>query len=342
MAYWKTPALILIISLVATVIVFEYWLGREYIADPCPGEIGLQSSCWTAHYIRMIDERGPLAALHDLKGRYEHGGGARLFCHPILHDIGAAAGKEFGTIAESFRHGDPFCRSGYYHGVMEYLFGEDGGGELLSQLDSICADARGKERYSYDYFACVHGVGHGLMAYFDHELFKSLSGCELLTGSWEQATCAGGVFMENIGADSPEFPSKYLKTDDLVYPCNAVKDSYRQQCFQMQTSYMLKLNGGDFAATFAACRGVEEEYRISCYQSIGRDVSGWTYGDAAEARTLCALGITAEEKSHCLLGVGVDFIQSVGTREARAFCADSPEGERTPCIQGVEWQVQAL
>ncbi|OGG72807.1 hypothetical protein A3A38_00645 [Candidatus Kaiserbacteria bacterium RIFCSPLOWO2_01_FULL_53_17] len=334
---------LLVIPFFAASFFLAQWLeDRQAVADPCPGALGETSACWDEYYAQVITTRGPLTALKDLKAQYEKGGGGRLFCHPILHEIGEAAGEQFGSMEEAFRHGDPVCRSGYYHGVLEYLFGEEGGETLLSQLDSICAETWNKERYSYDYFACVHGIGHGLMAYFDHELFQSLAGCELLTGQWEQSTCAGGAFMENIGADSPEFPSKYLKKDDLIFPCNAVKEQYRPQCFQMQSSYMLVQNGGDFGAAFATCRDVEEPYQEPCYQSIGRDASGWSYGDAETARALCSVGTTANERTQCLIGAASDFIQSVGISEARAFCTNSGKEAHAACVQAVEWQIRAL
>lgn len=318
---------------------------REVAEDPCPGEKMYVSACWTSYYEELAKERGSRAAMRDLKQRYDAGGYARTFCHVSLHKIGAAAADEFGTIAAAYKHGDTFCRAGYYHGVLEKIFGEadEGGGEkLLSTLNSICAEIPGKERYSYDYFACVHGIGHGLMAYFDHDVLQSLAGCKALAGAWEQGSCYGGVFMENVTAHSEETPSKYLKTDDPLYPCNALDDEYRYTCYQFQTSYILPLFGGDFKKTFDTCRSVEEKYRGTCFQSIGRDASGWSYGVGDVALNYCALGATPEERAECLIGAASDFIQSVGHEEARALCAVGEDSARTACMQAIEWQLEAL
>lgn len=148
--------------------------------------------------------------------------------------------------------------------------------------------------------------------------------------------------MENVMSDSSEQPSLFLKRDDLLYPCNAVEDRYKRSCFMMQTSHMLSVNGGDFAAAFSLCGAVEDVYRTTCYESIGRDVSGWSYGDPVTARAYCMYGETNEERTHCFIGVASDFIQSVGSNEARAFCAEIEEVGREACARSVEWQIGAL
>lgn len=335
---------------VCAVTAFAFLSGRAYVDgtrahDPCPGERMYTSTCWTTYYDELAKRRGSSAAMRDLKQRYDAGGYARTFCHVSLHKIGAAAADEFGTIAAAYKHGDTFCRAGYYHGVLEKIFGEadEGGGEkLLSTLNSICAEISGKERYSYDYFACVHGIGHGLMAYFDHDVVQSLAGCKTLEGAWEHGSCYGGVFMENVTAHSEETPSQYLKADDPLYPCNALDDEYRYTCYQFQTSYILPLFGGDFKKTFDTCRNVEEKYRGTCFQSIGRDASGWSYGVGDAALNYCALGATPQERAECLIGAASDFIQSVGKKEARALCNAGEDSARAACMQAVDWQISAL
>lgn len=342
-------ALFLSLSFVVALFFLGMFAGAEMSVaipqDPCPGELGETNACWSSFYESVIAEHGARGALRDLKRRYEAGDASAVFCHPILHQIGAAAGKEYGSVSEAYEEGETFCRAGYFHGVLEGIFGEGengGGARLLENIDTICAAIPGKDRYSYNYYSCVHGIGHGLMAYFEHDIFKSLKGCDRLSGKWEQGSCYGGVFMENVISNSPEFPSKFLKKDDPLYPCTVVEDRQKYQCYQMQTSYMLVLNGGDFGHVFETCARVEEEFRIACFQSIGRDASGWSYGDTATALNYCAQGETLEARAECVLGVAVDYIQSVNPAAARAVCAQAEDGARVPCLQAVEWQIGAL
>src|SRR5437867_2527136 len=89
-------------------------------------------------------------------------------------------------------------------------------------LNNFCTQIPGKDHYSFDYYNCVHGLGHGIMSITRNELFDSLKICDNLTGSWERQSCWGGAFMENVMADNRNHTTKYLKLDDLLYPCNAV------------------------------------------------------------------------------------------------------------------------
>ena len=331
---YRTEIIVAVIA--ALCIAAAFFLGRfvdardAYTCDD-QGTI----TCTKGYYRALIDKEGAIFALQDLKIRHDAGGAARTFCHPLLHVIGEAAGKEFKSVSKAYLYGETFCRSGYYHGVLEGIFGEESKGELLGKLNTFCADTRGKNEYSYDYFSCVHGIGHGLMAYLDHDLFESLKGCDRLTGAWEQSSCYGGVFMENVISDSGEMPSRFLKKDDALYPCTTVGEKYRYQCYLMQTSHVLSLNGGDFESAFTKCTGVESAYRVACFQSLGRDASGWSYGEIETARAYCELGKTDEAREQCLIGAAVDLIQSEGIEKARMLCEVSDAAIRDTCLAAI-------
>jgi len=238
----------------------------------------------------------------------------RDYCHELLHIIGESAYAQTGSVSRAYAGGDPFCRAGYYHGILEGAFGDDGE-ELLSRLDDLCAQVPGKEYYSYQYFSCVHGIGHGLMAYFDQDLFRSLFACSRLSGEWEAGSCAGGIFMQNAMNDPGEF-----REDDPFYPCTAVGDRFDDACYLMQTSHIIATNAGDFAATFALCGTLGPTHRVTCFESLGRDASGWARGDIDGAAAYCALGRETYERDHCMIGAAVDFIQSRGEEAARTLC----------------------
>lgn len=308
------------------VIVISFFVGRferERTAFTC--DVTPTSKCVESFYTELIEEEGAIAALNDLTLRINESAPVRTFCHPLLHLIGSAASQEFDSIADAYLYGNSVCRSGYYHGVLEGVFGEEGADALLSELDSLCTQIRGKNDYSYEYFSCVHGIGHGLMAYTNHDVFASLEGCDRLTGAWEQSSCHGGVFMENVISDTPEMPSRFLKQDDVLYPCTAVADRYRSQCFLMQTSYVLAHNGGDFEHAFALCETVEMPHRLRCFESIGRDASGWTDSDSEAMGAHCMLTENRTAQEHCLIGAAVDTLQTRGADAAKHTCAISPE-----------------
>lgn len=277
--------------------------------------------CYEEHYTKSIQSQGIAAAVADLKGRYAVDSYAKSQCHPLMHLIGRISADQFKTVGEAYKYGDSFCWSGYYHGVLESFIGKVGLADLRSRLNDVCTDIPGKERYSFDYYNCVHGLGHGVMAVTNTELFESLTYCDSLVGAWEQVSCASGSFMENIIVDGLNHVTKYLKPEEPLYPCTASPEKYKQTCYLMQTSYMLKVNGGNFAQTFQRCREVEEAHRTTCFNSLGRDASGRSSSDIEKTKVTCLLGQTTEEQTYCATGAVKDFISYYHSdKEGKAFC----------------------
>ena len=286
--------------------------------------------CWEDYYIDLASSSGSLTALADLKDSSEQDVFLKQNCHALLHRIGFYAAFDYITLAEALSHADTFCLSGMYHGILEGFMVRDGS-DLVARLTDVCAEIPGRERYAFDYYMCVHGLGHGLMAYFEQDLFDSLAACETLEGTWEQHSCAGGVFMQNIMGNN-DLPSLYLKEDDVLYPCNDVDEKFKHACFGMQTSYILTRFDNDYAHTFAICSVVEEPYRTICYESIGRDVSGYTGSNAIEAHRLCSKSETDEGREHCILGAAFNFVMNdSATENAITLCEREPKPFATEC-----------
>jgi hypothetical protein len=214
-------------------------------------------------------------------------------------------------VSQAYVEGDNFCWSGYYHGVMEGIIGHIGIEQLTKESNNICSGVRvGKEQYSFFHYNCAHGLGHGFMANLGDELFTSLTTCDSLRDWWEKESCYGGVFMENIMADlNKEFhATKYLKPDQPLYPCTAVAEAYKHQCYLMQTSYALKVSEQDFSKVFALCATVDGSNRAVCYQSLGRDASGNSISNVDQTYSSCMLGPDQEARSNCVIGAVKDFI----------------------------------
>lgn len=265
-------------------------------------------SCYETYYKTLVEKYGVQTAFDDLKARYPISGFVKAQCHQLSHVIGYTATEFYKTPAEAFLHGDSFCWSGYYHGVTETIVENTGIEALPKTLDTICSDIPDKREYTFDYYNCVHGLGHGIMTLYNGELFDSLALCGKLSGEWERSTCVGGVFMENVMSETRTGVSKYLKNDDLLYPCNAVSDTYKPQCFLMQSSHMLAVTDYDWNRVFAVCASAEAGYRNLCYQSIGRDASGSTVSDAEKTKTICTMGADKAQKEGCVTGAARDFI----------------------------------
>src|SRR3989338_4129699 len=162
----------------------------------CTGPKDSDFDCYQEYYKSIVVEQGIAHAFSDLRERYEENGYVRSQCHPLTHVIGNEAAKKFADVGEAYAVADSFCWSGYHHGVLEGIIGRIGLAKLESQMNEICRSLAEKDRYSFDHYNCVHGLGHGVMAISDNDLFKSLEKCDVVTDSWERTSCWSGAFME--------------------------------------------------------------------------------------------------------------------------------------------------
>jgi hypothetical protein len=280
---------------------------NECVGDPAPLYI-----CLSGYYKKVVENYGISAATDDIKLRSNENQSVLAECHPLMHVIGRAAANKFDTISGAFANGDSFCWSGYYHGIMEGMIDKIGIENLPKEMNKICADIPGKDTYDFNYFNCVHGLGHGVMALLEDEVFDSLKMCDNLAGSWERESCYGGVYMQNI-IDSTNVADtdnvvKYLKPNDPLYPCTAVDPKYKGQCYLGQTSYVLQVNGYNYKNAFGLCAGVEEPYRDICNQSMGRDVANQAGHDGKKTKDFCALASTAGDRQNCIVGAVKEII----------------------------------
>ena len=309
---------------------------RQRTALHCREDPGGALGCYERHYRAAVANGGAPGAFADLKAAYAADPDLQRLCHAVTHAIGQAAVAKYGDVATAFRYGDNACGSGYYHGVLQGFALSLGREQLLSGLNAVCAGVPGKERQSLDYFNCVHGLGHAIMAVRQNELFDALHDCDGLTGSMEQNACVNGVFMENLivdGAHGGHY-SKYLKPSEPLYPCTAVGDKYKAECFDMQTSYALGVTRGDFTTVFALCAAAGVPFRRNCYQSLGRDAATLSRDQVPGTVATCALGRDHEQRSYCVLGAVLDFVYYYHTdAQANALCAaldaDLQEGCRS-------------
>ncbi len=139
--------------------------------------------------------------------------------------------------------------------------------------------------------------------------------------------------MENVIIDNKGGSTKFLKPSDPIYPCNAVEGNYKQVCYLMQTSYMLKVSENNFSKVFELCSKVEDPYRPTCYQSLGRDASGHSSSDVEKTKATCYLGIGFEQRSNCVIGAVKDFISYFHSDiEAKKFCEAYDGNLESTCL----------
>jgi plastocyanin len=263
--------------------------------------------------------------------------GGRLFeCHQPAHRIGRLAYGLYG--AAMFQRGDMSCNAGYYHGAMEAFLAERGTADLAADIDRLCSGLPTRfARYS-----CLHGVGHGVMAYENYDLPRALATCGRLPTEYVQRSCYSGVFMENavvamgIGV-MPGHQTKWVSRENAHFPCDAVGSDpgVLYHCYHFQTSWMLRVYEGDFARVAAECLRARPEMVPVCFDSFGRDVATQALRDPARILDLCDKapregGLYAK----CLAGAVPVITDFWGPRlgdQAAELCRRAPADAKPTC-----------
>jgi hypothetical protein len=265
-----------------------------------------------------VKKFGPNQAIKQLKKIEDVNGGN---CHDSGHYVGRFAYEVNGS--EAFRLCDMECQSGCYHGAVEAFFRAEGTANLEKNLKTLCS---GNENPFIEH-QCLHGLGHGLMAWSDYELFDALEGCDLIPGG--ESSCYSGIFMENIVQSMAKFlgleghTTAFLNNDPL-FPCNHpdLDEKYKPMCYFLQTDRMLELFNYDFEKVAVACTKVENSFNQRlCFESMGRSVGGHNRANPPGSINTCSNAPKGEARTGCLIGAVQDtFWAPSGQNIALNFC----------------------
>ena len=266
--------------------------------------------------VGFLRRYGPEHAVRLLKESEKYVG---VDCHQRAHDLGRAAFEEFGAAA--FALSSHECHAGAFHGATEALFASRGTANLEQDVAAICA---GAENLFFRH-QCVHGVGHGLMAWTSYELHDALPLCDRMPTQSDKGSCYSGVFMENVVGGLTRLMghvTRYLEDDDPHFPCDVVAERYMVPCYFYQTSHMLRVFNRDFSKVAKACTEAPPAAHRSCFQSYGRDVGGATRKDPATAILYCSYAPAGLNRADCIEGAVQDrFWEKSGADDALAMCA---------------------
>jgi plastocyanin len=259
-------------------------------------------------YVKKFGSEKTVKHLHEL-------GATMGDCHQPAHKAGHFAYEIFNE--KAFQTCSAECHSGCYHGATEAYFKEHGTAHLEDNLKVICSS----ELNPFFSHQCIHGIGHGLMAWSNYEIHEALKHCDSL--STQTGSCHSGVFMENIVgglAQEAGHLTKYLN-DDPLFPCTIVEEKYRSACYFYQSSRMIQIFKGDFSKVADICARLPDVYRTPCFLSLGRDVGGANRNDGANAIKICGEVAKTNDRSLCLSGAVQDFFwDTSGQQEALEFC----------------------
>ena len=253
-------------------------------------------------------------------------------CHQIAHAIGHAGLAHFhGNAAEALARGAMTCNSGYYHGVIERAFAGVPRPEVTHIARRLCTSPS-VTKEDFLLYQCVHGLGHGLMIYSGLDLPWSLQVCDRLQTSFDRVSCTGGVFMQNLMPGMGT--SRYVRKNDPIYPCNAVAERHKVYCYLMVTSRILTVDGYDWRKTAAWCRRSEKGWVGTCFQSYGRDASGFSQYQPRRTARLCLEA--GKDAGECFYGAARDYANNyAGGPQSARLCPSVPARYRARCYDGV-------
>jgi hypothetical protein len=311
--------------------------GHAVPPKACPaGDFPCQEQRFTA----IVHDRGVPAAFAELRASYADPD-VRANCHPLTHSIGRAAVERHPELGAAFVHGDQFCASGYYHGVVEATVARAGAGRITEVLDALCGPVRAAGARSMDHHSCVHGLGHGLMNLENGELAAALRDCDVLDDAWDRDKCYGGAFMESLsGHAGTTHRQTYVREDQPFHPCDQIEARFAGQCYSYHTLYAIQVLG-DYPAVFAECRRLTESLARTCAGSLGAWATSLNLSRGGTEREinisialLCGLGPDEQAVSDCLDAAAVQLIYHFyDLRPALSFCAGLAPDLRATCVE---------
>ena len=226
---------------------------------------------------------------------------------------------------------------GCFHGFFVAAL-HDKGPDILIKLDKACVEKSGMFSSG-----CQHGLGHGLIEYYGHNiagLNKSLLECEKTTIFAKKFGCTSGAFMEFNIPISLEVNNIHLNTRKLdktnpYFPCSDVPSRFQESCYFELGQWWKSALNGDYASMGNFCSNVGNEVnKESCYLGIGHIlVSSLNYNIKDSVKT-CEQMPNQDGKLLCISGVTWEIFGNVRTRsKTMDACKTFPKNIFDKCIR---------
>lgn len=208
--------------------------------------------------------------------------------HLLGHLIGDQLYKQKG--ANGMKDCTDAIRNACSHSIITNLFYERGE-DSITQISDICKDAPGQENA---YPLCFHGFGHGVLAYTDYNLDRTINLCKQAAitdpSNGEFPECIGGAIMELISGGDHDKKIWYkqrqitLKEADPLYPCFSIisDPDARRMCLSYITPYLFEVSGKSsfipsnevIQNSFKYCEGIplsDFKNRQACFGGFGKE-----------------------------------------------------------------------
>jgi len=319
------------------------WLRRA-----CRGSIDTRRGCVERALYGVLERSGVARAMGTLDLLAEEEPDVRREAHGLAHALGIAAYRNPETVAATFAACPNTQISGCYHGVIQGYFldvARRNGAVTGADLEALCEPHRQNAPL---FGQCTHGIGHGLMALFNHQVPPALERCDQLRLEFSRESCYGGVFMENIVAVThPEHTAESHAA--ISHETAAGHEGHEGMDHgSMDHGSMAGMDHGAHGAAPAGswkpldrddplypCTAVAEKYHYQCYLIQTSAILPSVNGDVGRTAQICstAPGRMAEV---CYQSLGRDLTAYAGRdpRVTAELCARSGAAAEPACIRG--------
>src|SRR5690242_2620332 len=160
-------------------------------------------TCYQRVLTGHLDKYGVADAVATLDSLAAGDSEVAVHAHEYAHGIGRLAYSRAPDIAETFIACGDRSASGCRHGFMQaYL--ENQKHVTATTARQFCQPFESEKFTSWLLSQCLHGLGHGLTMFYDHDTPRALVDCGGLTTEWQRQSCYGGAFMESfVNATTP-------------------------------------------------------------------------------------------------------------------------------------------
>ena len=143
--------------------------------------------------------------------------------------------------------------------------------------------------------------------------------------------------MENsTSSTNKDHPSRYLKEDDMLYPCSILEEKYLPMCYNLQGLYFAERAGYDWQKTGELCALVPKRWQDYCFNAIGQSIAG-SSRDPQILKAGCNTIADTHLRGMCVVGL----VGAVGERyedgvfRAKEICDIEDQAQKHICYQRV-------
>ena len=208
-------------------------------------------------------------------------------CHHIAHRVGHATFQENLDLSEtiinaSIISAEYTCRNGFYHGLLSAFFDymKKEGKDISNLYKTFCDEFVDNEEL---YINCVHGIGHGLVFYYEGDLRQSVDACHEMPDI-PDTPCLQGLFMQYV--------------DNELTKSTSFEEDIPEICFKAEL--------------------IPEDRKI-CYFHTGKMLTFETNHDLNSALKFCHVIKDQEGVRECYIGAMMEFMGSKELSECESL-----------------------